>query len=168
DADKRVDVAAIRELAAATIGFDSRRGDVLAVQAVTFGRAQQPRKDPWWLLYGAIVPLLPAAAMALAIWASAKLAIPPALTFARTAIERASVRRTSNAVAGFAPSRVRTVLAQEPPHAAAAIISALPAATAAAVLELYPQMERDAIVKRMQRPHSPIVGDAAELLRRHA
>jgi flagellar M-ring protein FliF len=168
DASKRIDVAAIRELAAATIGFDARRGDALAVQAVDFGRSPVARKDPWWLLYGAIVPLLPAAAIAVAMWLSARLAIPPVLAFARTSVERASVRRTSDAVAGFAPSRVRTVLAQEPPHAAAAIISALPAATAAAVLELYPQMERDAIVQRMQRPHSPLLGDARELLRRHA
>ena len=62
---------------------------------------------------------------------------------------------------------MRSVLAHEPPHAAAAIISALPAATAAAVLDLYPQHEREAIVKRMARPHSPLIGDAAELLRRH-
>jgi len=63
---------------------------------------------------------------------------------------------------------VRSALAQEPPHAAAAIISALPAATAAAVLELYPAHERDAIVRRMQRPHSPLIPDAQEVVRRHA
>jgi flagellar motor switch protein FliG len=112
--------------------------------------------------------LLPAIAIAIAVLLSTRIALPPALEFARSALERASLRRTSSAVAGFAPSRVRTVLAQEPPHAAAAIISALPAATAAAVLELYPQLERDAIVQRMQRPHSPLLGDAQELLRRHA
>jgi flagellar biosynthesis/type III secretory pathway M-ring protein FliF/YscJ len=168
DASRHIDVAAIRDLAGATIGLNAKRGDTLAVQAVDFGPAPVPRKDPWWLLYGAIVPLLPAVAIALAIVLSARAALPAGLEFARAALERASVRRTSSAVAGFAPARVRTVLAQEPPHAAAAIISALPAATAAAVLELYPQMERDAIVKRMQRPHSPLLADAQELLRRHA
>ena len=58
------------------------------------------------------------------------------------------------------------MLEQEPPHAAAAIISALPAATATAVLELYPPHEREAIVTRMQRRHSPLLGDAHELIRR--
>ncbi|HEY3676737.1 MAG TPA: flagellar M-ring protein FliF C-terminal domain-containing protein [Candidatus Tumulicola sp.] len=168
DATRHIDVAAIRDLAAATIGIDPKRGDSLAVQAIDFGRAPVARKDSWWLLYGAIVPLLPAIVVAVAVLLVTRLVLPPALEFVRCALERASLRRTSSAVAGFAPSRVRTVLAQEPPHAAAAIISALPAATAAAVLELYPQLERDAIVQRMQRPHSPLVGDAQELLRRHA
>jgi hypothetical protein len=155
-------------LAAATIGLDTKRGDALSVQAVDFGRSPVARKDPWWLLYGTLVPLLPALAVGVAVVLSARISIPPAIDFAKAALDRASVRRTTNAVAGFAPSRVRTVLAHEPPHAAAAIISALPAATAAAVLELYPQTERDAIVKRMQRPHAPLLADAQELLRRHA
>jgi flagellar motor switch protein FliG len=51
-------------------------------------------------------------------------------------------------------------------HAAAAIISALPASTAAAVLEMYPQHERDAIVRRMQRPNSPLLADAENLIAR--
>ncbi|HEY1681804.1 MAG TPA: flagellar M-ring protein FliF C-terminal domain-containing protein [Candidatus Tumulicola sp.] len=168
DASRRIDVAAVRELAAATIGLDAKRGDTLSVQAVDFGRAPVARKDPWWLLYGTLVPLLPALAIGVAVVLSARISIPPAIEFAKAALDRASVRRTTSAVAGFAPSRVRTVLAHEPPHAAAAIISALPAATAAAVLELYPQIERDAIVKRMQRPHAPLLADAQELLRRHA
>ena len=92
----------------------------------------------------------------------------PACALIESCVERAALKRATAAVAGFAPARVRSVLAHEPPHAAAAIISALPAATAAAVLELYPPHERDAIVKRMQRPHVPLLGDAAELLRRHA
>ena len=89
-------------------------------------------------------------------------------------VARAIVVRTrgassaaSKAAAGFAPARVRSMLEQEPPHAAAAIISALPAATATAVLELYPPHEREAIVRRMQRRHSPLLDDAQELLRRH-
>jgi flagellar motor switch protein FliG len=69
---------------------------------------------------------------------------------------------------GYAPARVRGALAHEPPHAAAAIISALPAATAAAVLELYPQHEREALVRRMQRAPSPLIPDAHEVLGRDA
>jgi flagellar motor switch protein FliG len=60
------------------------------------------------------------------------------------------------------------MLEQEPPHAVAAIISALPAATATAVLELYPPHEREAIVSRMQRRHSPLLNDTQELLRHRA
>jgi flagellar motor switch protein FliG len=82
-------------------------------------------------------------------------------------VERAAVDRASRAAAGFPPARVRTMLEQEPPHAAAAIISALPASTATAVLELYPPHEREAIVQRMQRRHCALVPDAQELLRRH-
>jgi flagellar M-ring protein FliF len=168
DESRVAQIAQVRALAAATIGYDARRGDALVVQAVNFHRAALPRKDVWWLLYGALVPLLPSVAIALAIVAVARLALPPFASLLQAALERASVSRTSKDVAGFAPARVRSVLEGEPPHAAAAIISALPAATAAAVLELYPAHERDAIVARMQRPHSPLLAGAQELLRRHA
>ncbi len=161
------ELAAVRDLAAATVGYDARRGDALAVEAVDFSRPDVPRKDLWWLLYGAIVPLLPAIAIALGLLGALRALGPPALTAARAVFERFAVERTSKAVAGFTPSRVRNALEHEPPHAAAAIISALPAATAAAVLELYPIHERDAIVRRMQRPHSPFHPDAEEILRSH-
>jgi hypothetical protein len=39
--------------------------------------------------------------------------------------------------------------------------------TATAVLELYPPHEREEIVRRMQRRHSPLLDDPHELLRRH-
>ena len=168
DAARNLDAAKVRELAAATVGYDAARGDALAVAAVDFHRVSGARKDVWWLLYGAVVPLLPALAVVAGIVAAMRVALPVLSGLMRTALERASVDRTAKAIAGFAPARVRSALAQEPPHAAAAIISALPAATAAAVLDLYPAHERDAIVKRMQRPQSPIVADAEELLRRHA
>ena len=83
-------------------------------------------------------------------------------------LERSSIALISSRVAGVAPAQVRGALANEPPHAAAAIISALPAATAAAVLELYPPHEREAIVRRMQRAHSPLVPDLSEIVGRHA
>jgi flagellar biosynthesis/type III secretory pathway M-ring protein FliF/YscJ len=160
-------LAKVRELAAATVGYDARRGDLLAVDAVDFRRAPTLRRDAWWLLYGAIVPLAPALIVTLGLVVCVRLAMPPFGSFLQSLIERAAVERASKAAAGFAPARVRSMLEQEPPHAAAAIISALPAATATAVLELYPPHEREAIVRRMQRRHSPLLDDAQELLRRH-
>lgn len=167
DETRAVDVAAVRDLAAASLGFDARRGDTLVVQAVDFHRAAVARKDGWWLLYGTIVPLAPAIALALAAVAIARIALPPLASMAGRCLERAAARDATRAVSGLAPSRVRTALEGEPPHAAAAIISALPAATAAAVLDLYPQHEREAIVRRMQRPQTPLIGDAEEYVRRH-
>ncbi len=158
----------VRDLAAATVGYDATRGDSLVVQAVDFRRDRVRHGSLWWLLYGAVVPLAPVIVLAAGVVVTARVSMPPLAALLQTIVERASVNRTSKAVAGFAPARVRSALAHEPPHAAAAIISALPAATAAAVLDLYPAHEREAIVKRMQRPHSPLLPDAEELLRRHA
>jgi flagellar M-ring protein FliF len=168
DRSRAAEIGAIRDLAAATVGYDPKRGDELAVAAVDFHTAPPPRKDAWWLLYGAFVPLLPAVALAVGLVVAARAGVPPLAAVLRSYVERSAVERTTKTVAGYEPARVHHALAQEPPHAAAAIISALPAATAAAVLELYPPHERDAIVRRMQRPHSPLVPDVAEVIRRHA
>ncbi len=167
DAARIADVPAVRALAAATVGYDPRRGDTLAVAAIDFHRTPAPRSDLWWLLYGALVSLLPPVAIAIAIVVAARRGLPPLAAALRPLLDRAVAVRTAQAVAGFEPSRVRSALAAEPPHAAAAVISALPAATAAAVLDLYPPHEREAIVRRMQRPHTPLLADAEELLRRH-
>lgn len=167
DRSRAGDLASIRALAAATVGFDPKRGDSIVVQAVDFAHARAPRRDAWWLAYGAIVPVLPALVVACALVAVARLALPVAGAALRGVVDRWAVERTGKAVAGYAPARVRSVLADEPPHTAAAIISALPAATAAAVLDLYPAHEREAIVRRMQRPHSPFLDEARELLNRH-
>jgi flagellar biosynthesis/type III secretory pathway M-ring protein FliF/YscJ len=167
DQSRALDLAKVRELAAATIGYDVSRGDALAVEAVDFRREPVAHKDVWWLVYGAVVPLAPALILSIALVACARFLAPPVGALMQTVAERALVERTSKAAAGFPPSRVRSILEQEPPHAAAAIISALPAATATAVLELYPPHEREVIVDRMQRRHSPLVSDAQELLRRH-
>ena len=167
DQSRALDLAKVRALVAATVGYDARRGDLLAVEAVDFHRAPALRRDRWWLLYGAIVPLAPAFVFTLGLVICVRLAMPTLASFLQSLIERAAVERASKAAAGFAPARVRSMLEQEPPHAAAAIISALPAATATAVLELYPPHEREAIVRRMQRRHSPVIEDAQELLRRH-
>jgi flagellar biosynthesis/type III secretory pathway M-ring protein FliF/YscJ len=168
DRSRSVELARVRELAAATVGFDARRGDTLSVEPIEFDRAPTARKDGWWLAYGVLVPLLPALAIGIGVAAAARHGVPPLAAVAQKLVERASLERTAKNVAGLAPSRVRSALAHEPPHAAAAVISALPAATAAAVLELYPAHERDAIVQRMQRPNAPILHDAADLLTRHA
>jgi flagellar M-ring protein FliF len=167
DQSRALDLAKVRELVAATVGYDAHRGDLLAVEAVDFRRAPALRRDRWWLLYGAIVPLAPAVIFTLGLVICVRFAMPPLAAFLQSLIERAAVERASKAAAGFAPARVRSMLEQEPPHAAAAIISALPAATATAVLELYPPHEREAIVRRMQRRNSPLIDDAQELLRRH-
>jgi flagellar biosynthesis/type III secretory pathway M-ring protein FliF/YscJ len=166
DQNREIDLAKIQDLAGATIGYDPRRGDRLAVEAVSFRQEPMVRKDAWWLLYGTVVPLLPALVVALAVVACARLALPQVAALVRMVLEREAVQRVTETAAGFPPARLRSMLEQEPPHAAAAIISALPAATATAVLELYPPHEREAIVHRMQRRHSPLLGDAQELLRR--
>ncbi len=168
DAQKNVELENVRALAAATVGFDPRRGDTLTVQAVDFHHSRSQPRDGWFLLYGAIVPLLPTVAVVLGLLVAARYAAPHVMAFAKQYLDRSSIARMSTRVAGIAPAQVRGALANEPPHAAAAIISALPAATAAAVLELYPAHEREAIVRRMQRAHSPLVPDASEIIGRHA
>jgi flagellar biosynthesis/type III secretory pathway M-ring protein FliF/YscJ len=167
DRSRGLEVVKVRDFAAAAVGYDARRGDALVVDEVDFRQTPVARKDVWWLLYGTIVPLAPALTVALGLFACARIALPQLTSLTRSALERAATERTSKAAAGFPPARVRSMLEREPPHAAAAIISALPAATATAVLQLYPPHERDAIVARMQRHHSPLLGDAEELLRRH-
>src|SRR6185312_4306269 len=167
DQARAFELAKVRDLAAAVVGFDPKRGDALTVQAVDFHRSPVERKDVWWLLYGTFVPIAPAVVVAIGAVVIVRLLLPSVSSLAGTWLERAAVRDASQAVSGLAPSRVRTALVHEPPHAAAAIISALPAATAAAVLELYPQHEREAIVRRMQRPQSPLLSDPHEYLRRH-
>ncbi|MBV9233717.1 MAG: hypothetical protein JO030_06725, partial [Candidatus Eremiobacteraeota bacterium] len=166
DQSRSLDLAKVRELAAAAVGYDRTRGDTLAVEAVDFHQQLVTRKDGWWLLYGAVVPVAPIAVLALALILAVRFAAPPFGALVQSLVERSALERASKSVAGFPPARVRALLAREPPHAAAAIISALPAATATAVLELYPASEREAIVRRMQRRASPLFGDPQEVLRR--
>jgi flagellar M-ring protein FliF len=166
DAARGIDLALVRELASATLGIDARRGDTLDVAALGFAREPVAKKDGWWLAYGAIVPLLPALAAILALGYAARAAVPP-LTQALSALgDRARIARTTESVTGVPPSAVRDRLEREPPHTAAAIISALPAATAAAVLDMYPEAERSAIVRRMQRPASPLLADMENFIGR--
>lgn len=166
DRARGLDVTKVRALSAATLGYEAARGDTLAVEAVDFRRESLARASHWWLLYGAIVPILPALVLAIGLVAAVKAGVPAAAALAHRLVERGIVERATKTAAGFPPARVRSLLEQEPPHAAAAIISALPAATATAVLELYPPHEREAIVNRMQRRHSPLLANPDELLRR--
>lgn len=165
DASHAGDILAIRDLAAATVGFDPQRGDTLAVQAVDFARVPPAHKDLWWLLYGSVVPLLPTLVCVggalFAVWL-----VLPSFTGALGALgERLRTTRTASRAPEMPPAHVRTLLAAEPPHTVAAVISALPAATAAAVLEMYPPHEREAIVRRMNRTPPPLIPDPSELLR---
>ncbi|HEY9180017.1 MAG TPA: flagellar M-ring protein FliF C-terminal domain-containing protein, partial [Candidatus Baltobacteraceae bacterium] len=164
DASRNVDVAQVRELAAATLGIDPRRGDRIDVAAISFARAPIAKKDAWWLAYGAIVPLLPTLAVVIAALVALRWAGRPVASLVRSIGERASIASTTKAVHGIAPASVRGALANEPSHAAAAIISALPAATAAAVLDMYPEHERAAIIRRMQRPASPLLAGAESFI----
>ena len=166
DATHLSDLAQVRSLASATLGIDPRRGDALEVQAIPFSRAPAAKKDGWWLAYGALTALLPPLVLAGAVLVAIRWAWPPAIQALRVIGERAAIAKTAETVRGIAPARVRGALLNEPPHAAAAIISALPAATAAAVLDLYPEHERSAIIRRMQRPASPLLADAEKFIER--
>ncbi len=168
DAQNSVPVETVSALSAATVGYDPRRGDTLTVEAVNFHHARSQPHDIWFLLYGALVPLLPTLAIVLGVLVAGRHAAPHVASMTKRYFERTSLARISSRAAGVEPAQLRGALVNEPPHAAAAIISALPAATAAAVLELYPPHEREAIVRRMQRAHSPLVPDASEILGRHA
>ncbi len=159
------DLLAVRDLAAATVAFDARRGDALAVQAVDFARPPTARKDVWWLLYGIAVPLLPVIVCVAGALVACRMAAPSIVNAIRSFGERVRVSQARREAPDMPPARVRAMLEEEPPHAAAAVISALPTATAAAVLELYPPHERAAIVKRMHRATSPLIPDPGELLR---
>jgi flagellar M-ring protein FliF len=164
DTTRGVDLAQIRSLAGATLGIDPHRGDTLDVAAVTFSHALTAKKDAWWLAYGAIVPLLPTIVVAIAALVALRWAGAPFGSLLKSLGERSAISRATAAVSGIPPAGVRGALANEPPYAAAAIISALPAATAAAVLDMYPEHERAAIIKRMQRPVSPLLSDAEKLI----
>lgn len=168
DRTRAIDLPSVRALIAATVGFDAGRGDTLAIQAIDFPHHAAPKRDGWWLAYNALIPLLPVLVIALGCFAVARVVGPAFGDVAKQYIERSAIARTSRTVAGFAPSQVRGALAHEPPHAAAAVISALPAATAAAVLELYPPHEREAIIRRMQRPIARVIPTVEEMLGRHA
>ncbi len=166
DAARRLDLSKIRSLAIATLGLEPSRGDRVSVEEIAFAAAPV-RKAPFLALAAdalarLVVPLLAAGAGLAGLRYA-----PRPVARAWIALTRSlEVRRASRAVAGFAPSQVRGVLRDEPPHTVAAIISALPAATATAVLEMYPPEERAQIVARMARAVAPVIPDYEAVLRR--
>jgi flagellar biosynthesis/type III secretory pathway M-ring protein FliF/YscJ len=166
DAARGFDLAKLRALAEATVGIRAERGDVVRVEAVTFGdgarRAPAIAAPGWWL---AVASVLPQAFAAIGVVLAAAFGAKPLAALATRALEGAAARRTAHDVAGIPPARVHGALAGEPPHVAAAIISALPTATAAAVLELYPPEERAAIVRRLARANATLLPPPEELLR---
>ena len=167
DAARRLNLAKIRALAAATVGTRADRGDAVSVEAVAFhdGLATpvHAARMPDWLL--ALASMVPQALTALAVVLAVAFGARPLASAAVRMLESASARRAARDVAGIPPARVRGALDGEPPHVAAAIISALPTATAAAVLELYPPEERAAIVRRLARANASLVPAAEELIR---
>ena len=167
DGARRLDLDAIRALAAATAGVREDRGDSVRVEAVTFAAPPRVAANtvmPGWAL--ALMTLLPQILTGLALVCVAAFGARPAAALVTRIVETASARAATHAVSGLPPAGVRGALAGEPPHVAAAIISALPTSTAAAVLELYPPEERSAIVRRLARGASPhLVPHAEELLR---
>ncbi len=164
DAERGLELAKIRALASATLGLLDGR-DRLSVEAVSFARAPPAPAAGWFAVLGFLGTLVPAAIFVGSAIVLVRLGARP-LEGLVEAFERRSALSRARDIPGFAPTQVRGVLRDEPPHTAAAIISALPAATATAVLELYPPEERAAIVRRMQRAASPAVPDCETVLRR--
>ncbi len=164
DANRRLDAAKVRSLAAATLGLEAARGDEVRVEELPFAAAPHAggRGAAWFGLIAAVVPSLAFAAAGLL---ALRWGYKPLLASLETIVAKVTLRRRTRQVAGFPPAAVRGALRGEPPHTAAAIISALPTATATAVLELYPPEERSAIVRRMSRAAAPAVPDCETLLR---
>lgn len=157
DSARAADGLNVRSLIAAASGFQAARGDTIEIATVPFEHRRSPKRDGWWLAYGAVVPLLPALVPALIVLLVLRCALQPLGAIAGAFVRRMDRTRLRQEVSGLGPAQVRGALRDEPAHAAAAIISALPAATAAAVLDLYPAHERSAIIRRMSRPQSPLI-----------
>ncbi|MDB5073404.1 MAG: flagellar M-ring protein FliF [Candidatus Eremiobacteraeota bacterium] len=167
DGARKLDLAKIRALAAATAGIRAERGDAVSVEAVAFGdgtpRAVRAARAPGWVL--AFAGVLPQALTAVAVVLAVAFAAKPLASAAARAVESASARSTAREVVSIPPARVRGALEGEPPHVAAAIISSLPAVTATAVLELYAPDERAAIVRRLARANASLVPPPEDLIR---
>jgi flagellar M-ring protein FliF len=165
DVARGLDLAKIRALAAAAAGVRPDRGDAVSVEAVAFADPATTTRSataPGWVL--AFASVVPQGLTTVALIVVAAFTARPAAAVAARAIESASLRGASRAVAAIPPERVRGALDGEPPHVAAALISGLPAATAAAVLELYAPDERAGIVRRLARANTSLVPRPEELI----
>ena len=154
----------VSAVAGAAGGFDFHRGDRLEVQAVHFADRPSLRRAVWLAVAGSALTIAPTIVVCLALLIGLRIGIHPAASIVKTLLRSSTIARNQQVACRFAPSQVRGVLRDEPPHTAAAIISALPAATAAAVLDLYPADERAAIIRRMSREQSPLLPDVESLI----
>ncbi|HEV2261283.1 MAG TPA: flagellar M-ring protein FliF C-terminal domain-containing protein, partial [Candidatus Rubrimentiphilum sp.] len=93
DALRGADLYQVRALAAATLGIDPHRGDSLEVGTISFAHAAVPKKDGWWLAYGAIAPLLPTLIVGLVILAVLRWSRAPVMTAVRALTERLQAKR---------------------------------------------------------------------------
>lgn len=153
------EIPEVRALASAALGLVASRGDTLSVQAISMSPVTAQPRDAWWIVYGAVVPALPVVVIVVGLIVAVRAGARPLAGALTMLARRAAVAPIEQNGMRFTPSEVRGALEHEPAHAAAAILSALPSSTVAAVLEMYPPHERDAIVRRMQRPTSPLVPD---------
>lgn len=101
DRARGLDLVKVRALSSAALGYDVLRGDTLTVEAVDFRHELPARRNPWWLLYGAVVPILPALVLAVGFVAGVKLGLPAAAAVLQTLVDRAMVERTTKTAAGF-------------------------------------------------------------------
>jgi len=159
DSQRARDVPSVRAIAAATLGFIPSRGDTLTVEAIDLRSVSNPRKDPWWPLYGVLVTVLPTLCVIVGVVIVVRAAGKPLASAVASIAQCAAFASLEKKTERYSPAQVRGALEHEPAHTAAAILSALPASTVAAVLEMYPPHELDAILKRMQRPASPLIPD---------
>ena len=167
DARRALDLAKIKEVAAATAGIEPRRGDTLSVEEVSFDRPESAAPSPLGRMLGIAVEALPVVATAVVAIVALRAGAEPLGTLVREIVRRVRFEgRAAEAVAGsLSPDAIFAILRNEPPHAAAAIVAKLEAPLAAAVLEMYEPERRRAIVARLARRVSPLVPDAQALLR---
>lgn len=155
DARRSLDVAQIREVAAAAGGYDPSRGDILSVEAVPFERPYAVAPQPFAYAFGVLGEALPGVALAVMVIVIVRAAARPAFAFLNDAARRTQLAR--EVPEGASPEAVFAKLRGEPPHVVAAIVARLPAPLAAGVLELYPIDERRSIVVRLSRTPSRLI-----------
>ena len=155
DARRGLDLAKIREVAAAAAGIDRARGDTLSVEAVPFDRPRQPSGARY--VAGTLAELAPTFALAIVALAALRTAARPIAMLAAKAGRRVRLERTVRSAPGASPGVVFEALRGEPPHAAAAVLASLDTPLATAVLERYPRMRarRSSLASRCAVRPSP-------------
>jgi flagellar biosynthesis/type III secretory pathway M-ring protein FliF/YscJ len=163
DARRGLDLAKIREVAAAAGGIDRSRGDVLTVQSVPFDRPRPPEAGRY--VAGALVAVAPALVCGVVAVVALRAGARPLTLLAGELARRARIGRTArDAERHRSEAAIFEALRGEPPYAAAAVIATLDAPLAAAVLDLYSTEERSAVVARLRAPRSPLADGLERLL----